>query len=43
MGLKQEGRITVEQYNRELQEAEDEIDKGEFISHEDLKKEMKNW
>jgi hypothetical protein len=42
-GLKQEGRITVEQYNRELQEAEDEIDKGEFISHEDLKKEMKNW
>ena len=42
-GLKQEGRISVEQYNRELEEAEEEIDKGEFIAHEDLKKQMKAW
>jgi len=42
-GLKQEGRISVEQYNRELDEAEAEMDRGEFISHEDLKKQMKAW
>jgi hypothetical protein len=42
-GLKQEGRISVEEYNRELDEAEAEIDRGEFISHEDLKKQMKTW
>ena len=40
-GLKNEGRISVEQYNRELEEAEAEIDRGEFITHEELKKQMK--
>jgi hypothetical protein len=42
-GLKNEGRISVEQYNRELEEAEAEIDRGEFITHEELKKQMKAW
>ena len=42
-GLKNEGRISVEQYNRELEEAEAEIDKGEFITHDDFKKQMKAW
>lgn len=42
-GLKNEGQISIEQYNRELEEAEAEIDKGEFISHEELKKQMKAW
>ena len=42
-GLKNEGRISVEQYNRELEEAEAEIDRGEFITHEELKKQMKTW
>ena len=42
-GLKSEGRINVEQYNRELEEAEAEIDRGEFITHEELKKQMKAW
>ncbi len=42
-GLKNEGRISVEQYNRELEEAEGEIDRGEFITHEELKKQMKAW
>ena len=42
-GLKNEGRISIEQYNRELEEAEAEIDRGEFISHENLKKQMKAW
>ncbi len=40
-GLKNEGRISVEQYNRELEEAE--IARGEFITHEELKKQMKAW
>jgi predicted transcriptional regulator len=38
-----EGRISIEQYNKELEEAEAEIDRGEFISHEELKKQMKSW
>lgn len=42
-GLKNEGRISVEQYNRELEEAEAEIARGDFTTHEDLKKQMKAW
>ncbi len=42
-GLKNEGRISLEQYNRELEEAEAEIEKGEFITNDDLKKQMKAW
>ena len=38
-----ETRISVEQYNQELDEADAEIDNGEFITHEDLKREMKKW
>jgi len=36
-------RIGIEQYNKELDEAEAEMDRGEYISHEDLKKEMEKW
>ncbi|AWW28884.1 hypothetical protein DN752_01355 [Echinicola strongylocentroti] len=43
-GLREmETRISVEQYNRELDEAEAEMDRGEYISHEDLKAQMKKW
>jgi len=42
-GLKKEGYISEEDYNRELEEADDEISKGDFISHDDLKKEMLKW
>lgn len=42
-GLKNEGRISLEQYNRALDEAEAEVTKGEYISHEELKKQMKAW
>lgn len=35
--LKNEGRISIEQYNRELEEAEKEVGKGNFITHEKLK------
>jgi len=42
-GLKNEGRISIEQYNRELDEAEAEIERGEFTTQEELKKQMKAW
>jgi len=41
--LKNEGRISIEQYNRELDEAEKEIRRGNFITHEDFKKQMESW
>ena len=43
-GLREkEERISIQQYNRELDEAEAAMDRGEFISHEDLKEQMKKW
>ena len=36
-------RVSIEQYNRELDEAEAVMDKGEYISHTDLKKQMEKW
>ena len=42
-GLKNEGRISIEQYNKELEEAEAEIDRGEYVTQEELKKQMKAW
>jgi len=43
-GLREKGeRVSVEQYNRELDEAEAEMDRGEYISHEDFKEQMKKW
>ena len=41
--LKNEGRITLEQYNRELEEADAEIEKGDFLTHEDSLKEIRSW
>ncbi len=42
-GLQKDGRISIEQYNKELDEAELEIDRGDFITQEELKKQMKEW
>lgn len=42
-GLKNEGHISIEQYNRELEEAEAEIDRGKYITQDELKKQMKAW
>jgi len=39
----QEGRISIEQYNKELDKAEAEMDAGKSISHEDVKRHMKGW
>ena len=37
-GLKNEGRISIEQYNRELEEAEARIDRGDFFTQEQVEK-----
>lgn len=36
-------RITIEQYNKELDEAEKQIESGSFVTQEELEKEMKKW
>ena len=36
-------RITVEQYNKELDEAMERVNKGEYTTFEELEKEMKSW
>lgn len=36
-------RITIEQYNQELEESEKEIEAGHFTTQEDLEKEMEKW
>ncbi len=42
-GLKNDGRISIEQYNRELDEAEARVARGEFFTHEKVKKMTKEW
>ena len=42
-GLKNEGRISLEQYNRELEEAEARIDRGDFFTQEEVEKMAKEW
>ena len=36
-------RVSVEQYNRELEAANGRIESGEYFSHEDVKKESASW
>jgi hypothetical protein len=36
-------RISIEQYNKELEEAEREIEQGHFITQEELEEEVKTW
>jgi hypothetical protein len=36
-------RISIEQYNKELEEAEAEFERGEYITHEELLKQLKKW
>ncbi|MBD3631174.1 hypothetical protein [Cyclobacterium sp.] len=38
-----EGPVSVEQYNREIDEAEAEMDRGEFYSQEEVEKLAKKW
>lgn len=36
-------RISIEQYNKEIGEAEAQIERGEVYSHEEVVKMAKNW
>tara|TARA_Y100001972_G_scaffold123992_1_gene172186 strand:- start:873 stop:1103 length:231 start_codon:yes stop_codon:yes gene_type:complete len=36
-------RVSIEQYNRELDEADAEIDKGEFYTQEEVEKMSRKW
>ncbi len=36
-------RQSIQEYNREIEEAEQEIERGEFTTGEDLKKESRSW
>ena len=36
-------RVSIEQYNKELEEAEKRISEGEYVTHESLKAEAKKW
>jgi len=40
---KKSERITIEQYNQELNEAEAEFEKGEAVTHEELLKQVRKW
>lgn len=36
-------RISIEQYNQELQEAEAAYERGEFATHEEFVKQIRKW
>lgn len=35
--------MTIEQYNKELDEAIERVERGEYTTFEDLEKEMQSW
>lgn len=41
--IKQGERISIEQYNKEIDEAEAEFEKGDFITQEAMLKKVKQW
>ncbi|MBX9783188.1 MAG: hypothetical protein K2X48_07835 [Chitinophagaceae bacterium] len=41
--IEDEGRISLEQYNAEVDEAMRQVKKGEVYSHEAVKKMTKDW
>jgi hypothetical protein len=36
-------RVSIEEYNQELKEAETEYERGEYTSHEEFVKQIKKW
>ena len=41
--IEEDGRLNIEQYNKELSEAEAEYAKGNYISNAAMKKKIKQW
>ena len=39
----QSERISIEQYNKDIDEAMEQASKGEYTTFEDLEKEMQSW
>jgi hypothetical protein len=39
----QPNHMTIEQYNKELDEAMERVERGEYTTFENLEKEMKSW
>lgn len=42
-GMRNEGRISLEQYNQELEEAEERVNAGKFIVHEEAVTRIGKW
>lgn len=42
-GHEQRGRVTIEQYNKDLDEAMERINRGKFTTLDELEKEMHSW
>lgn len=42
-GLQNEGLISAEQYNKEIEEAEARVNAGSFVVHEEAVKRIKSW
>lgn len=42
-GREVEGRISIQQYNKDIDEAMENIDRGSFTTMQELEKEMKGW
>ncbi len=38
-----ERRQSLEEYNRDIEEAEEDIERGDFVTAENLKKEARSW
>jgi len=36
-------RVSIKQYNNEIQEAEQRIESGQFVTQEELEKEAESW
>ena len=41
--IKQGDRISIEQYNKEIDEAEAEFEKGDYVTHEEMVNKVKQW
>jgi len=41
--INQSGRISIEQYNKEIDKAMEEVKRGEVYTHEEVVKMSKNW
>lgn len=42
-GLKNEGRVSIDQYNLEMEEAEKRISDGLYFTQEEVEKMAKDW